>query len=224
VSKVIARPAARQAQSCRAVGQKDQGDTNMSASRFSIAAGVIAFFALLVVPMAAQAATASGPSNEVAVAAVVHKGDSVIVNTNDAPLMVGSEVLARLPSGQKLTVTAIQDTWVGTSVKIDGKSLSGWVRSTDVMLARTHGDGKSGLADSPVGGHEKADASETLTPLKPAAAEVKTQPARECVVVLRPECYTAEPFRTSGFYDYYWNGHFEPDPDTATWEPWRHGY
>jgi hypothetical protein len=69
-----------------------------------VLASVIAFFSLLVLPVAAQAATASRPSDETTVAAVVNTGDVVIVNTNDAPLMVGRAVLARLSGGQKLQI------------------------------------------------------------------------------------------------------------------------
>ena len=126
------------------------GDTKMNAILSYVSAGVLAVCALLVSPQTVQAATATRLSDQATVAAMVHKGDQVIVTTNAAPLMIGAKVLAKLSGGQKLRVTAIQDAWLGTSLTVKGKTVSGWVESTNVMLVR-QGDGKKAvLAASPV--------------------------------------------------------------------------
>jgi len=184
----------------------------------NVKSGVVGVIVLLALPALAHAATQSAFSQQTTVAAVVHKGDDVIVNTNDALLMVGSKVLARLPVGQKLPVTAIQDSWLGTSLEIGGKRLSGWVQSADVMLARTGSNDEAKLTDRPVKKQPQTSKPRLYTAFRPAISESDSQSvARNCIT-------PAERSYGPGEWDYYWSGHHEPDPNIHTWEPWRHNY
>lgn len=190
----------------------------MNANVSRIAASVGALLALLVSSVAGQAETPSASSSETMVAVAVHEGDEVVVNAADAALMVGDEVLARLPSGQTLPVTAVQGAWVGTSVQLGGKWLSGWIQASDVMLARAGAELPVLMADQPSNGPTVAGEPYRVTTYKPIIPEPQAQPVpANCVV-------PAQRSDGPGQWNYYWSGHHEPDPDIFTWEPWRHNY
>lgn len=179
-------------------------------------ASLIALLALLALPVTTRVATALGPPNETAVAAVVREGDNVIVRTHGAALMVGQDVLARLASGQKLPVTAVQGTWLGTSVQAGSRNLQGWIQSTDVMLARTNGKHEPQVAEQPSTGAPTTSGPQRVTAFRPIVSEPQWQPMDHSRTMGRQRSYGP------GEWDYYWSGHHEPDPNLHTWEPWRY--
>jgi hypothetical protein len=184
-----------------------------------VPAGVVLLVAMLVLPLAAQAQTVRPPSGA-SVLAAIYNGDEVMVAADGAPLMIGNDVLARLPRGRKFPVTAIEGPWLGTWLEIGGRSQSGWVRATDVVLARSGGNETAALAASPIT-RETERPWQPLAAVVPTAAEPAAVPVPPCPIVEQPGAYYS---RTPGFYNYNWSGHSEPDPDVHQWEPWRHGY
>lgn len=67
-----------------------------------------------------------------AVAADFRTGDQFIVARQNAPLKRGSETLATLPQGQRLKVLETDGDWVGTSVMLNGRAVTGWVHRPQV--------------------------------------------------------------------------------------------
>lgn len=59
-------------------------------------------------------------------------GEVVVVAGENAKLMVGDRVLAAVPKGQRLTVSAVQGPWVGTSIQTGDQVISGWLRTGEV--------------------------------------------------------------------------------------------
>lgn len=57
----------------------------------------------------------------------VRPGDTVTVTSDDAPLQVGEEVIARVKKGDRLSVTAVRHPWVGVEVRIGGEMKRGWI-------------------------------------------------------------------------------------------------
>ncbi len=72
-------------------------------------------------------------SYEPAPSLVFKPGDVVVVAAEKANLMVGDRVLAAVPRGQHLTVSAVRDFWIGTSIQTNGQEIGGWLRNTEVV-------------------------------------------------------------------------------------------
>lgn len=177
----------------------------------------IALLALAVLPVAAQSAAALEQPNQTA--PVVRQGDEVIVGAQGAALMVGQDVLARLSGGQKLSVTAVQGTWLGTSAKIGNATLRGWVQSADVTqsgasapqvqlvarncIARGQQSYDTGEWDYYWSGHHQPEPD--LHRWEPWRYSPSTQAGSVCQG--RQTSYD------TGEWDYYWSGHHQPDPD-----------
>ncbi len=53
----------------------------------------------------------------------------VVVTTDNAPIMVGSKVVATAKKGQTYTVLTKKGVWYGISVAVGGQTLSGWLHS-----------------------------------------------------------------------------------------------
>lgn len=85
--------------------------------------------ALALAGMLAERSVFAGPSGP----ASIHPGDTVTINTEGARFMVGHEALATLGQGQTLKVLRVQEGWVGATVQMHGKAVSGWVRAGQVM-------------------------------------------------------------------------------------------
>jgi HEAT repeat protein len=86
---------------------------------------------------AAQALAAVGqPAAGTASAAEAPPIGSVVVpKAEGAKLQMGRRVLAKLPSGSRITVLQLKGDWLGVEVTIDGKPVIGWVHKTDVAPA-----------------------------------------------------------------------------------------
>ena len=69
-------------------------------------------------------------------APAIKGGDKVSIATWSASLMVGPQVVATVPSGERLTVSKIQGPWLWTTTTKDGRNVSGWIRVEDVNLAK----------------------------------------------------------------------------------------
>ena len=67
-------------------------------------------------------------------------GDT-IVTRQSTELRAGAETLASLPAGTHLVVTKVNPPWLASSVQEDGKSVTGWVSSRDVVLVLTNSIG-----------------------------------------------------------------------------------
>ena len=67
----------------------------------------------------------------------VKAGDTIVVTSDAAKLMRGTEAVVSVPKGQKLLITAVQPSWLGVSVIVNGKTYSGWISTTDVQRVPT---------------------------------------------------------------------------------------
>jgi len=63
---------------------------------------------------------------------LLKSGDLVVVAGENAKLMVGDRVLAAVPKGQRLTVSAVQGSWLGTSIQAGDQEISGWLQNSEV--------------------------------------------------------------------------------------------
>ncbi|HWB08003.1 MAG TPA: hypothetical protein VG826_02075 [Pirellulales bacterium] len=54
-------------------------------------------------------------------------GEAFIVAQQSTPLMRGTETLATLSQGQRLSVLAAEGDWLGTSVVVNGQTVGGWI-------------------------------------------------------------------------------------------------
>ena len=59
--------------------------------------------------------------------AAVGRGDSMVVNSQNAPLMRGSSTLATLPRGHRFEVLRTQGPWLGARTTVNGETISGWI-------------------------------------------------------------------------------------------------
>ena len=65
----------------------------------------------------------------------IKPGDTVVVGQEGAALLVGDEVLARLPKGTEISVAEVRGDWVGTAVESGGKKHVGWLRRSELRAA-----------------------------------------------------------------------------------------
>jgi len=63
---------------------------------------------------------------------LLKSGDAVVVAAGNAKLMVGERMIAAVPKGQRLTVSAVEGPWVGTSIQTGDQEISGWLRTGEV--------------------------------------------------------------------------------------------
>jgi hypothetical protein len=63
---------------------------------------------------------------------LLKSGDAVVVAAENASLMVGDRAVAAVPKGQRLTVSAVEGPWVGTSIQTGGQEIGGWLRINEV--------------------------------------------------------------------------------------------
>jgi hypothetical protein len=61
--------------------------------------------------------------------------DNVVVNRNNARLMLGRNVVATLPQGIEFQVTRVVNGWLGAVVNLDGQEHKGWIWNGDVQLS-----------------------------------------------------------------------------------------
>lgn len=55
------------------------------------------------------------------------RGDTLVVSSQNAPLMRDSSTLATLPRGHRFEVIRTEGQWVGTRTTVNGKTVSGWL-------------------------------------------------------------------------------------------------
>jgi len=67
-------------------------------------------------------------------AAEIKPGDTVAVTKDQTPLKVQATVKTHLTKGTELTVSSVQGDWIGGSVVIGEKRLTGWVKRSSVQL------------------------------------------------------------------------------------------
>ena len=94
-------------------------------------------------------------------------GDRGVVTGNSAKLMVGSDVLGSIPKGTEFTLTRVQGQWLGASIEIDGRRVSGWVPVSEVAYA-----------DAQVQPHGKATGPAKVTNKSPQADREASSGAR----------------------------------------------
>jgi hypothetical protein len=59
-------------------------------------------------------------------------GDTAIVGMATTELKLGDRVLASIPQGTRITVSAVKDNWIGTGIDRNGKMVLGWVLASDL--------------------------------------------------------------------------------------------
>lgn len=64
----------------------------------------------------------------------IKQGDTVAVLRDGTKLVLGEKILAEMPKGTKLSVTAVNTDWIGGETKFEGKTLRGWVSASEVAL------------------------------------------------------------------------------------------
>ncbi len=65
----------------------------------------------------------------------IKPGDTVLVLEDGAKLKVEDKILSDLRKNVQMTVTHVEDSWVGGNVALEGKSRWGWVPRSEVALA-----------------------------------------------------------------------------------------
>ncbi len=65
----------------------------------------------------------------------IKAGDTVMVLKEGAKLKVEDKILAELRKNVQITVTHVEDSWIGGNIALDGKPRWGWVQKDDVALA-----------------------------------------------------------------------------------------
>lgn len=59
-------------------------------------------------------------------------GQTVIVTSREATLMVGKKVLGTIPEGTRLKIEKVNGHWLGVFAQIAGKRTYGWVKTSEV--------------------------------------------------------------------------------------------
>ena len=62
-------------------------------------------------------------------------GDMAVVGKAVSDLKIGTQVLATIPQGTRISVITVQDNWVGTSIDRNGQKVSGWVWGSDLAAS-----------------------------------------------------------------------------------------
>jgi hypothetical protein len=72
-----------------------------------------------------------GPSPVGLSGAAYQAGDTIEIAAQDARLMLGTQVIAAVPKGQRIVVLETRGNWVGAQVSAAGQMKAGWIRATD---------------------------------------------------------------------------------------------
>ncbi|HET6881869.1 MAG TPA: hypothetical protein VFI31_17015 [Pirellulales bacterium] len=67
-----------------------------------------------------------------AVAESFHQGDQLVVTQSGTPLKRGTQTLATLPQGHRLSVLRTEGEWVGTTAVVNGETVGGWIHQRQV--------------------------------------------------------------------------------------------
>jgi len=62
-----------------------------------------------------------------------HAGDKVVVSADHANLMKGMDTVATVNKGQAFDILKVQGPWLGAEIEMDGKKLTGWIWSQQVV-------------------------------------------------------------------------------------------
>ena len=62
-------------------------------------------------------------------------GDAAVIAVNNAKLMRGPEVVGTVTKDQRITVTAVQQPWLGVSVTANGQTRLGWILDSNLQPA-----------------------------------------------------------------------------------------
>jgi len=140
-------------------------------------------------------------------------GDTLVVASERANLMLGDQVISVLGEGTRIVVVEFRDRWVGTHVVVQGQRKAGWVWVRDFLPA--NGAVKPGQKTL-------AGAGSASQPQVYAAAESTVSEAAEPAPrVSRPVWTRAAPERRDPFLIGKYDRH-ETDPNVHVWEPWRY--
>lgn len=116
------------------------------------------------------------------VAARFHAGDQVVVSTDEARLMIGTETRGTLDKGTIFEVRKVEGPWLGTEVEIDGQKASGWVWYGSVTLSHEPSDDSAASPQAARRSFSYEPSYETrrreTSPRKPAWKYQKTDPRR----------------------------------------------
>jgi hypothetical protein len=61
-------------------------------------------------------------------------GDTAVIGKALSELKVGTQVIAGLPQGARITVAAVQGAWIGTVIDLNGQRFAGWVLASDLAV------------------------------------------------------------------------------------------
>jgi len=140
-------------------------------------------------------------------------GDTLVVASQHANLMLGDQVITVLGKGTRVVVVEFRNRWVGTHVVVQGQRKAGWVWIRDFL--------PSNGALKP-GQNAVAGAGSALQPQVSVVAEstaaAAAGPARR---VGRAGWTPAEPEYRDPFLIGKYERH-ETDPNVHVWEPWRY--
>lgn len=84
--------------------------------------------AILLAILTAASVRAAEPAPQIAV------GNTVVVASDETPLMVGANAIAKLAKGTTIKVTATNGSWIGGTAVVAGAATNGWVKKADVTL------------------------------------------------------------------------------------------
>jgi hypothetical protein len=62
-------------------------------------------------------------------------GDAAVIAVNNAKLMQGPAVVGTVTKDQRVTITAVQQPWLGASVTANGQTRSGWILDSSLQPA-----------------------------------------------------------------------------------------
>jgi hypothetical protein len=84
-----------------------------------------------------QAGTPCPHAQQAAAISAFKPGDTLTVASAGASLKVGDRVVATVARGQRIIVSNVSGSWIGTSVEQDGRQISGWISPSELVVDRT---------------------------------------------------------------------------------------
>lgn len=78
---------------------------------------------------------ANGPSQAPGAEPRFKAGDTLTIAADSANLMLGSDVAATLPRGQRIVVVEVRGSWIGTHVSVNGQQKAGWIEAVRFIPA-----------------------------------------------------------------------------------------
>jgi hypothetical protein len=139
-------------------------------------------------------------------------GDVLAVADDNVSLMIGGQAVTAVPKGHRVLVVESRETWIGTSLTVNGEVKSGWIAAKNFIPSNCPPPAPVALVAQAItpGAYT---AFRPVTPEQPAAAPplAVAPPVRE-----RPVFVERRDEYTIGYYERH-----ETDPNMHVWEPWR---